>query len=95
MVNRNNYLHGTAYLDFLEKVCRRRAKSLLRYWGYQKHLLIWADETPLGMANQINPPFQDYLWAKLTYPREYRSLPLAWIEAPQPPAMPERAPGHV
>ena len=124
MVNRNNYFHGKAYLDFLEKVCRRRSKSLQRYWGYQKHLLIWADETLLGMANQINPPFQDYLlniqpngkttplapdticktiehgkrffkWAKLTYPREYRSLPLAWIEALQPPAMPERAPVHV
>ena len=34
-------------------------------------------------------------WAKLTYPAEYRALSLAWIEAWQPPAMPEHAPSHV
>ena len=61
MVNRNNYLLTKAYLEHLRSVSQLDQRSIERYWVYLKHLLIWADETPLGSAHDVRPTFATYL----------------------------------
>lgn len=110
MVNRDNYLRVKAYLAYLSDVAQLKDSSVRRYWSYLKHLLIWADDTPLSRAKDIQPAFPSALatkglsgssgtlapstaakivrtakrflrWLKVNHPKEFRHLPMSWIEA--------------
>ena len=61
MVNRDNYLRVKAYLAYLSEVAQLKDSSVRRYWSYLKHLLVWADDTPLSCAKDIQPAFPSAL----------------------------------
>lgn len=61
MVSRSNYLCAKAYLAYLVDVAQLKPNSTGRYWCYLRHLLLWADEAPLGRAHDIHPTFPQYL----------------------------------
>jgi integrase len=63
MVNRDNYLLIKSHLKYLEEVEQLSAPSLRRYWFLLKHLLLWADETPLWRSPEIRPTFPAYVSA--------------------------------
>jgi integrase len=63
MVNRENYLLVKAHLKYLEEVHQLAPASLRRYWFQLKHLLIWADKTPLYLSPGIRPTFPAYVSA--------------------------------
>jgi integrase len=61
MVNRDNFLIARSHLDYLRDVYQLNPRTIERYWIYLKHLLIWADATPLCSAADIRPTFPTYL----------------------------------
>ena len=63
MVNRDNYLLIKFHLKYLEEVEQLSPASLRRYWFQLRHLLIWADETPLQRSPEIRPTFPVYVAA--------------------------------
>jgi site-specific recombinase XerD len=76
MINRRNYHWVLEYLAYLQNVRRLSKQSIDRYWSYLRHLLLWADVTPLTQAAEILPSFGEYI-AQLTYPRgQQEAVPL-------------------
>jgi integrase len=63
MINRDNYLLIKSHLNYLEEVEQLAPASLRRYWFQLRHLLIWADETPLIRSPEIRPTFPAYVSA--------------------------------
>ena len=61
MINRNNYHLIRAFLDFQVQVKQLGKASRRRYWSYLRHLLIWADDTPLCQVPERRPTFSSYL----------------------------------
>jgi len=61
MVNRSNYLWTKQFLEYLENVTGLSKITTSRYWCYLRHLLLWADETPLTNAMDITPTFLVYV----------------------------------
>jgi site-specific recombinase XerC len=48
-------------LKYLEEVYQLSPDSIRRYWFYLRHLLIWADEMPLGQVPNLRPTFPVYI----------------------------------
>jgi integrase len=63
VVNRDNYLLVRSFLQYLREVTQLSADSVERYRFYLRHLLLWADETPLSEAHSLRPTLPDYLSA--------------------------------
>ena len=61
MVNRDNFLIARMHLDYLRDVYQLNPRTIERYWIYLKHVLLWADATPLCSAADIRPTFPTYL----------------------------------
>lgn len=61
MIYRGNYLRVREFLTYLREVMQLNSNSTDRYWSYLKHLLVWADETPLSRAATIRPTFTSHV----------------------------------
>jgi integrase len=61
MINRSNYSRAISFLERLREVYSLSPKSVKRYWFYLRHVLLWAEETPLASAEAIKPAFASYL----------------------------------
>jgi site-specific recombinase XerD len=61
MVNRKNYMLIKEYLTYLQDTRKRARETTDRYWFWFRHLLLWADETPLIKAHTIVPSFGKYV----------------------------------
>jgi integrase len=61
VINRDNYLLVKSHLIYLGEVEQLSPSSLDRYWFYLRHLLFWADETPLNKSASIRPIFPTYI----------------------------------
>lgn len=59
MINRQNWLDTRAYLAYLET--GREPASIHRSRAHLRHLLEWADETPLTQARHVDPAYPVYL----------------------------------
>ncbi|MBI5951913.1 MAG: hypothetical protein HY865_09665 [Chloroflexi bacterium] len=78
MINRENYHDVHAYLHYLDRRQLDPA-TVKRARGHLRHLLEWADETPLTKARAIDPSFPAYL-----------AMPSARIAQPFNASFPER-----
>ena len=74
MINRQNWLDVRAYLRFLERVRQDAPATVKRARAHLRHLLEWADETPLPNARKIDPVFSAYL---LTARCDDKPIPLS------------------
>lgn len=61
MIHRQNYLDVHAYLDHITRVRQNDPETVKRARGHLRHLLQWADDTPLPKARHIDPTFPAYL----------------------------------
>jgi integrase len=62
MINRQNWLDIRAYLDHLETRLGRDPQTVHKYGNYLRHLIEWADESPLPLAyRKTEPVFPLYL----------------------------------
>lgn len=81
MINRQNWMDARAYLTHLTRL-GRDPQTIRKYWNYLRHLIEWADETPLPKAHKIDPVLPVYLStarndgssASLSYTTIYKSL---------------------
>lgn len=82
MINRRNWLDTRAYLKHIERQGGKHPETIRKYRMQLRHLLEWADETPLERAREIDPVFPMYLvsarvdgkTAPLTYTTIYKTL---------------------
>jgi site-specific recombinase XerD len=61
LINRSNYLIVQEYLEYLLSVRNRNKKSVERYRFWLRRVLLWAMEHSLETADQIKPPFVQYI----------------------------------
>lgn len=61
MVNRANYKAVKDFLTYQIEVIQLDEQSVKVQWYWLRHLLEWADETPLEAAHTIRPVFPKYL----------------------------------
>jgi integrase len=61
MIYRQNWLDVREWLHHQEHVQGRHEKTIRKNWMYLRHLIEWADETPLHQAHKIFPSFPTYL----------------------------------
>lgn len=61
VINRDNYHHVKAYCTHLQTVVHVSPSTAGRYFAYLRHLLLWADDTPLTEAPNRQPAFPTYL----------------------------------
>ena len=61
MVNRENYRLIKSHLKYLREVEQLSPASVQRTWFWLRHLLLWADETPLSRAASVRPAFPAYV----------------------------------
>jgi len=61
MINRRNYLLVKEFSRYQRETLQLNPKSITRYWFYLKFLLLWADETCLAQAPDLQPSFPRYL----------------------------------
>ncbi len=62
MINRENWLDVKSYLKYLEVVLQQDEQTVSRRREQLRHLLEWADETPLWRASHlVKPTFPAYL----------------------------------
>jgi integrase len=61
VVHRNNYLWVKQYLKYLGEVHGLTTDSVGRYWFHLRHLLLWANSTPLPEAAKVRPTLQQYV----------------------------------
>lgn len=74
MIYRQNWLDVQAYLHYLDRVKQLDTNTIKRIRGHLRHLLEWADETPLPKARYIDPTFPTYL---LSAREDGKAKPLA------------------
>jgi site-specific recombinase XerD len=82
MIHRQNWLDTNAYLHHMEVRVGRHPESIRKYRTQLRHLLEWADATPLPKARQIDPALPTYLITaradgkaqRLTYTTIYKTL---------------------
>lgn len=74
MINRSNYLQIRAYLRHIDRVRQNDPHTVKRARAHLRHLLEWADETPLTKSRAIDPTYPAYL---LTARNDSRAIPLA------------------
>jgi len=61
MIHRQNWLDVRAYLHHIERVRQNDSETVKRARAHLRHLLEWADETPLPKARGIDPTFPAYI----------------------------------
>ncbi len=61
VIERVNYHAVKAFLRYQADVKQCTPESLVSYWAWVRHLLIWADDTPFSQAPSIRPVFPQYL----------------------------------
>lgn len=61
MIYRQNWFDVRAYLHHIERVRQNDAETVKRARAHLRHLLEWADETPLPKARGVDPTFPGYL----------------------------------
>ena len=61
MINRLNYHWAKDYLEHLSDVAQLNNQSIDRYRAYLRHLLVWADESPLSRSYTLRPAFPAYI----------------------------------
>lgn len=76
MINRQNYLDVRAYLRHCERGRQAAPNTVGRYRSSLRHLITWADASPLPQARRLDPPFPSYL---LTARVDGQAKPLAPI----------------
>lgn len=74
MIHRQNWLDVRVYLRHIERVRQNDPETVSRARAHLRHLIEWADETPLPKARAIDPTFPTYL---LTARADGRHKPLA------------------
>jgi len=74
MINRDNYHDVGRYQKYNAQIKQNTAQTVKRKRSRLRHLLEWADETPLSKADTIRPTFPPYL---TTVRNDGRSRPLA------------------
>lgn len=76
MIYRNNYLDVKAYLRYLEVVLQQDPQTVDRRREQLRHLLEWADETPLWKASRlVKPTFPAYLVTARNDGRQKQTAP--------------------
>jgi integrase len=68
MIHRQNFLDVRTYLRYLERVRQLAPESVIRSRAHLRHLLEWADATPLPTAASIPETFPARLLAKRLSP---------------------------
>lgn len=63
MIHRQNWLDVRAYLRHIDRVRQNAPETVSRSRAHLRHLLEWADETPLPHARTVNPTLPAYLVA--------------------------------
>jgi integrase len=63
MIHRQNWLDVRAYLRYLDRVRQLAPESVIRSRAHLRHLLEWADETPLSQVAHISPTLPAYILA--------------------------------
>jgi site-specific recombinase XerD len=71
MINRQNWMDTRAWLATLD----RSPKTIQKYRIYLRHLIEWADETPLPNARLMDPAFPTYL---ITSRNDGKQIPLSY-----------------
>ena len=61
MIHRQNWLDVRAYLHHIKREKQNDPETVKRVRSHLRHLLEWADETPLTKARSIDPTLQTYL----------------------------------
>jgi site-specific recombinase XerD len=61
MIHRQNWLDIRAYLHHMDRVRQNSPETVKRSRAYMRHLIEWANETPLPKARAIDPIFPAYL----------------------------------
>jgi site-specific recombinase XerD len=61
MIHRQNWLDVRDYLHHIERVRQNDPETVKRARSHLRHLLEWADESPLPKARGIDPTFPTYL----------------------------------
>ena len=61
MIHRQNWLDVRAYLHHIERTKQNDPETVKRVRSHLRHILEWADETPLTKARSIDPTLQTYL----------------------------------
>ena len=61
MISRQNYLDVRAYIRYCDQVRQNSPETVARNRAHLRHLLTWADETPLPKARQLNPGLPAYI----------------------------------
>ena len=61
MINRQNYLDVRAYIRYCSDVSQNSPETVARNRAHLRHLLTWADETPLPRSRQISPGLPTYI----------------------------------
>jgi len=73
MINRDNYLLIKKFMDYKLRVKQNDQQTVTIAWLGLRHLLEWADSTPLNRADRINNTFPEYL---LSARRDDKDKPL-------------------
>lgn len=63
MIHRQNWLDVRDYLNYIERVRQNDIETVKRARSHLRHLLEWADDSPLVKARGIDPTFPSYLAA--------------------------------
>lgn len=61
MLERQNFIKVSKYLEYLKEVMQLSESSVERYRFYLRHLLLWAGEIDFPKASSIRPAFPKYL----------------------------------
>jgi integrase len=79
MIHRQNYHDVHAYLRHIDRVRQNDSETVKRARSHLRHLLEWADETPLAKARSIDPTFPTYLLKARADGREKTLAPTSII----------------
>ena len=61
MLERQNFIKVSKYLDYLKEVMQLSESSVERYRFYLRHLLLWAGEIDFSKVSSIRPAFPKYV----------------------------------
>ena len=80
MIYRQNWLDVRDYLHHIERVRQNDPETVKRARSHLRHLLEWADETPLTKARSIDPTFPTYLLSARADGREKTLAPASIVK---------------
>jgi len=80
MINRQNYHDVHNYLHHIERVRQNAPETVKRARSHLRHLLEWADETPLPKARGIDPTLPIYLLTARSDGKDKTLAPISIIK---------------